>query len=277
MHCPICLDPFQLPIVQCTSGHSFCKACIDEWLTRRKTCPLDNGFLDKHNLVRNLSLEAVMSEMRPMTKVKSSTNINRRPQRPPSTRNPRRHWSLYVVIFSVMILGTAILFHRASQTSPTPPKPVNSFPPKPQPINHPPSGRHPPQETLQKLPFSSLLYQFCEYCIDFIHNVITFIYHFFAKMGYYIVKCLRLMIDGVVQCIVYILNWNWTSFFTTVIQCTKLFGSFLYMSMFTFYKVASYATACALYVCATLTKGCILMIHFCASLVLHVTEYVGVL
>jgi len=286
MHCPICLEAFKLPIVQCTSGHSFCRSCIDEWLLRKKTCPLDNGSLDKHNLVRNLSLEAIMSDRKPISKGKGG--MSTKPQRHPRIHNSSRHWGLYVAIFSVLVLSTALVFNRTSQPSyppSAPPSTPHHSPPSATPHYSPPIKPQPKPTTIhqptdyppKKLPFSSLLYQFCEHCIDFLTNVVTFIYNFCSEVLHDVFKFLVLVKDDIVKFIGNILNWNWTAFFKTIIKCTKLFGSFLYMLAFTFYNVAVFAAVCGFYICSTLTKGCILMLHFGASLVLHITEYIGVI
>jgi len=62
LQCPICYERFENPIVQCTSGHSFCQKCIHVWLQKKKVCPLDNYYLDKQRLIRNLALEEVNNE-----------------------------------------------------------------------------------------------------------------------------------------------------------------------------------------------------------------------
>ena len=40
LKCPICLDPFQLPLSSVDCGHIFCFQCLKIWLTQKRTCPI---------------------------------------------------------------------------------------------------------------------------------------------------------------------------------------------------------------------------------------------
>lgn len=57
--CPICHWVLR-DAVSCPSGHSFCRACIDQWLRSHSTCPLDRGFMTRVNLVPNLIANQVI-------------------------------------------------------------------------------------------------------------------------------------------------------------------------------------------------------------------------
>ena len=38
--CAICLQPHKTRAAQLRCGHSFCRACVSEWLERARTCPI---------------------------------------------------------------------------------------------------------------------------------------------------------------------------------------------------------------------------------------------
>src|SRR4051794_41046247 len=40
LRCSICLDPFFEPI-RTPCGHAFCKQCLESWIQKKASCPLD--------------------------------------------------------------------------------------------------------------------------------------------------------------------------------------------------------------------------------------------
>ena len=48
--CPICRDIVDEPIT-CQCEHVFCKECIEEWIAREPSCPVDRSALKVHHLV----------------------------------------------------------------------------------------------------------------------------------------------------------------------------------------------------------------------------------
>ena len=37
--CPVCLDPIQMPALQLTCGHTFCRSCISDWIIQQQQQP----------------------------------------------------------------------------------------------------------------------------------------------------------------------------------------------------------------------------------------------
>lgn len=48
--CPICSGVLENPVQAADCEHAFCSTCINDWLTRQTTCPIDRGILRKNQL-----------------------------------------------------------------------------------------------------------------------------------------------------------------------------------------------------------------------------------
>ncbi|ESN90684.1 hypothetical protein HELRODRAFT_185223 [Helobdella robusta] len=48
--CPICSGVLENPVQASHCEHAFCLSCINGWLARQNTCPIDRGVLRKNNL-----------------------------------------------------------------------------------------------------------------------------------------------------------------------------------------------------------------------------------
>lgn len=40
LKCPICLEPFRIPVCDARCRHIFCDRCLDLWLHQKRTCPV---------------------------------------------------------------------------------------------------------------------------------------------------------------------------------------------------------------------------------------------
>ncbi|CAF1241205.1 unnamed protein product [Rotaria sordida] len=47
LKCPICLDPFQLPLCDIYCRHIFCFPCIKTWLRQKQSCPVCRRYFTK--------------------------------------------------------------------------------------------------------------------------------------------------------------------------------------------------------------------------------------
>lgn len=48
--CPICSSVLEEPLQVISCEHAFCSACIQEWLSRQPTCPVDRNPITTANL-----------------------------------------------------------------------------------------------------------------------------------------------------------------------------------------------------------------------------------
>ncbi|XP_065831707.1 TNF receptor-associated factor 4-like isoform X1 [Oscarella lobularis] len=60
--CPICREVLRNP-VSCRDGHTFCEACVVEWLARHANCPMDRRPLAKRELIRNLPVGGLIENL----------------------------------------------------------------------------------------------------------------------------------------------------------------------------------------------------------------------
>jgi len=281
LHCPICMEIFQPPIVQCKSGHSVCKDCIETWMARKNTCPLDNGVIDSSRLVRNLSLEGVIAEIAPPTKAR----IKRVPIPPPAIakRVPQRRagrplspsLGLCAMICAVLVVVTAILFHISSplpftntQTN------AHSFTPTPQYYRHKSEHGWTGSSLSQQLSSTSILHVLGT-CVEFVWSLFGWIFHKLTAAMYYLLLGLQWVESSVVRGCQYILKWNWGLFFRTIIYFIQVLVDCLWYIGITFFSVVKFILLATFFCCGVMLKGCVLMLHFGASVVLKVIEYVG--
>ncbi|TGZ69282.1 hypothetical protein CRM22_003807 [Opisthorchis felineus] len=61
LSCPICQEVFVNP-QRAPCGHSFCKACIDPWLTNNPICPLDRRPVTKGSMHHDFLIENVIGD-----------------------------------------------------------------------------------------------------------------------------------------------------------------------------------------------------------------------
>lgn len=69
--CPICLDPFLNPVVA-SSGRTYCKQCIEQWLKNNNTDPVDRTIFITITLTPNISIWTMMNEYKTNDTVEQS-------------------------------------------------------------------------------------------------------------------------------------------------------------------------------------------------------------
>jgi hypothetical protein len=65
--CSICSELMNDPVMD-SHGHSFCRECIESWLSRSPTCPMTNESIQKSELRRCIDLASAIEEYKVKTR-----------------------------------------------------------------------------------------------------------------------------------------------------------------------------------------------------------------
>ncbi|CAF1288881.1 unnamed protein product [Rotaria magnacalcarata] len=75
--CPICLDPFQLPLRDVYCGHTFCFQCIRTWLKRKQSCPICRQHFNKFVRINDERILKELDQIHVQCIYCNQTNIKR--------------------------------------------------------------------------------------------------------------------------------------------------------------------------------------------------------
>jgi len=109
--CPICQDQFKFPVSSCRWGHSFCEECISGWMRHNKTCPTCRNGISSGSLVRNLTIEQAVEELRNFMQFSRASNPSlkfaRLPEALPSPK-PSKFLSNKTIAIGIVVVILAI-------------------------------------------------------------------------------------------------------------------------------------------------------------------------